>query len=265
MSEGPLALTAQDEAALTHAAALLTSPRFAIRVAGLAGKPFEGAMRLLPKADGALHRAVHKAMLECLTLAIESRGEENFAPSSWRAKAITGITGGIGGFFGGLFLPLEMPLTVTMMLRGIVDIAIEEGEDLSQLEARLACMQVFALSERKRGAAGAIGYYGVRTALNKLTGQVVAAMMERGALDASAPVVTRLISEIVGRFGFVLTERAAAGALPVIGMVTGSALNVLFMDHFERVARAHFTIRRLERRYGAAFVEREYGRALRKL
>jgi hypothetical protein len=254
-------LPPEDQAALERAAEIMRSPRLAIRLATLAGKPLEGAMKLLPKADGMLHRAVHRAMLECLTLAIESRDGQNFVPSTWRGKALTGLTGGIGGFFGGMFLPLELPLTITLMLRGIVDIAAHEGEDLSSLEARLACIQVFALTERQQGAQAAMGYYAVRATLHRLTGNVIAAVAERGTLDASTPVVTRLIAEIVGRFGFVLTERAAAGALPIIGMLTGSALNVAFMDHFERVAKAHFTLRRLERQYGAKLVERLYLRA----
>ena len=252
------ALTPADQKALERAVELLHNPRLAVRVATMAGKPFEGALKLLPKSDGALHRAVHRAMLDCLTLAIESRGQENFIPSTWRGKAITGLTGGIGGFFGGLFLPLEMPLTVTMMLRGIVDIAAHEGEDLSLLESRLACLQVFALSERQRGAEAAISYYAMRATLQRLTTNVVTAMVERGTLDASAPVVTRLIAEIVSRFGFVLTERAAAGALPVISMITSSTLNVIFMDHFERIARGHFTLRRLERAYGYELVQEVY-------
>jgi hypothetical protein len=32
--------------------------------------------------------------------------------------------------------------------------------------------------------------------------------------------------------------------------VGGAAINTLFMDHFRKTARSHFTVRRLERRYG---------------
>jgi len=258
MSDRQLALPADDQRRLEEAIALLQSPRLAVRLANMAGKPFDGAMSLLPKTDGALHRAVQRAMLDCLTIAIESRDGADFAPSSWRAKLATGLTGGIGGLFGVLFLPLELPLTITMMMRGIVDIAVEQGEDMSRLESRLACLQVFALGDRKAGAEAAISYYAARATLGRLAANVVSSMVERGTLDASAPVVTRLIAEIVGRFGFVLTERAAAGVLPVVGMLTGSTLNVVFMDHFERVAKGHFTIRRLERAYGAERVEKLY-------
>ena len=122
----------------------------------------------------------------------------------------------------------------------------------------MACLQVFALSERRDDAGAAIGYYAVRSTLSRLTASVVATVADRGTIEASAPVVTRLIAEVVGRFGFVLSERAAAGAVPVIGAVSGATLNVLFMDHFERIARGHFTIRRLERKYGAERIDALY-------
>lgn len=38
----------------------------------------------------------------------------------------------------------------------------------------------------------------------------------------------------------------------------GASLNVMFMDHFERVARGHFAIRRLERAYGRELIGELY-------
>jgi hypothetical protein len=266
MTGGAAPLPGSDQRALEEAVSLLQQPRFAMRLANMAGKPFEGAIKMMPRANGLLQRAVERAMLECLTIAIESRDGEIFAPSAWRAKTLTGLSGAISGLFGGLLLPLEMPLTITLMLRAISDIASHEGEDLNRLEARFACLEVFALSDGKggerKGAAGAIGYYQVRATLAKLTGAVVAAMLERGALDASAPVVTRLLAEVVGRFGIVAGERAAASSVPILGAIGGATLNVMFTDHFERMARGHFAIRRLERAYGPERVQSLYRLAL---
>jgi len=87
---------------------------------------------------------------------------------------------------------------------------------------------------------------------------VVAFVAERGALDASAPVVSSMVSEIVSRFGLVVSDKVAAGALPILGAVGGATVNVIFMDHFQRIAQAHFALRRLERRYGAADIRRRY-------
>jgi hypothetical protein len=117
---------------------------------------------------------------------------------------------------------------------------------------------VFALGDRKSDAGAAVSYYAARATLTRLTGEVMASLVERTALDASAPVVTRLVTEVVSRFGLVLSERAAAGAIPVLGALGGATLNVMFMDHFERVAQAHFTLRRLERVYGSEVIAELY-------
>ena len=39
-----------------------------------------------------------------------------------------------------------------------------------------------------------------------------------------------------------------------------AALNVVFMNYFQDLARGHFLVRRLERIYGAEAVKREYER-----
>jgi hypothetical protein len=48
----------------------------------------------------------------------------------------------------------------------------------------------------------------------------------------------------------VITQKLAAQAVPVIGALSGAAVNYAFLDHFQEVARAHFVVRKLERRYG---------------
>jgi hypothetical protein len=50
----------------------------------------------------------------------------------------------------------------------------------------------------------------------------------------------------------------AAQAVPVIGALGGATINLLFVDHFQDVARGHFIIRRLEREYGKEEVQKEY-------
>jgi hypothetical protein len=57
-----------------------------------------------------------------------------------------------------------------------------------------------------------------------------------------------------------VTQKVAAQALPVIGAVGGAAVNYAFIEHFQDTARGHFTVRRLERRYGKDEVRAEYER-----
>jgi len=58
----------------------------------------------------------------------------------------------------------------------------------------------------------------------------------------------------------VVTQKLAAQAIPLIGAVGGAAVNYAFIEHFQDVARGHFTVRRLERRYGKEAVRQEYER-----
>jgi hypothetical protein len=71
-------------------------------------------------------------------------------------------------------------------------------------------------------------------------------------------VVGSLVSEIAARYGPVVAERAAASAVPLLGAVGGATVNVIFMNHFQRVAQAHFVVRYLERRYGQSVVRELY-------
>jgi EcsC protein family len=144
------------------------------------------------------------------------------------------------------------------MLRSIADIARHHGEDLSSLEARLACVEVFALGAAQPGRRTDIGYYASRALISRLTANATTILLERGAANLSAPAVGSLVTEIATRYGVVVTERFAASALPVIGAVGGATVNLLFMNHFQRVARGHFAIRRLERQYGSVTVRQLY-------
>jgi EcsC protein family len=60
--------------------------------------------------------------------------------------------------------------------------------------------------------------------------------------------------------GVVVTQKIAAQAVPVIGALGGAAVNYAFIDHFQEVARAHFVVRWLERRYGKDAVRAAYER-----
>jgi hypothetical protein len=52
--------------------------------------------------------------------------------------------------------------------------------------------------------------------------------------------------------------KLSAQAVPIIGAAAGAAINLAFLEHFRSVANAHFTVRRLERVYGAERVRSAY-------
>jgi len=65
------------------------------------------------------------------------------------------------------------------------------------------------------------------------------------------------LSQIASRFG-VVVSKVAAQAVPVLGAISGAAINALFVGHFQTLAWGHFTVRRLERIYGNGTVRMAY-------
>ncbi len=94
------------------------------------------------------------------------------------------------------------------------------------------------------------GYWVVRGALSKYVSEAASHLAKKGLTDKSAPALIRLVAQIASRFGVVVSEQAAAQAIPVVGALTGGAINYLFMNHFQDMARGHFVVKRLEKKYG---------------
>jgi len=173
------------------------------------------------------------------------------------------MSGAVGGFFGLPGLIVELPISTTLMLRSIAAIARGEGEDLSSRDTQLACLTVFALGGRSRGDnAAETAYYAVRAALTRTLSEAAQFVAERGIAEEGAPVVIRVMANFASRFGVIVTDKAAAEMVPVLGALGGAAINLLFISHFQAAARGHFTVRRLERKYGGEFVKREYEKVL---
>lgn len=237
----------------------LEHPSFAARLSNLIGTPIEHGFKLLPKSwYQRLDAAVESSIRKSLDFAISSM--EHINPSEAHInfhRVLAAGSGAIGGFFGPVTLLAELPLMTVLMLRSIADIAVNEGEDLNQPAARLACIEVFALGGRsKDDDAAEAGYYSLRTMFSF---HFANALINNGEnIPLSFPGGIELVRAIAARFGVVVQDKAAARMIPVAGAVSGALLNLLFMKHFQDMARGHFIIRRLERKYGCDFIRKIY-------
>ncbi len=260
MSILQLDIASDDRAALEQAVAVLEQPNWITRLAELAGKPVELIGNLTPNAiSGLVARASQKALLAVLRLAMTTLTVKPLWRSELLHKVAAAGSGAVGGTFGLATLPVELPISTTLILRSIAEIARHEGEDLSDPEAALACVQVFALGSGKEDANPAeSSYFGVRAALAQSMAEAARFIAEHGFVGQGAPVMIRLASEIATRFGIAVSQKVAAQAVPVIGALGGAAVNAAFMDHYQDLARAHFTVRRLERIYGRQAVRQAY-------
>lgn len=258
-------MTEADRAALLAAIEALEKTSFAQRLSAMTGRQIGFAGRFVPAPlQDAATAAARKALAAALRVAIASLSSDP-SPNHLRLhRRLAAASGAIGGAIGRASLPLELPISTTIMLRSIADIARFEGENLAEPETALACLQVFALGgHAEEGNILDGGYLAVRGVLAKSVSDAARYVATRSVADEAAPALVRLIGQIAARFGLVVSQKAAAQAVPLVGAIGGAALTVAFTEHFQTVARGHFTVRRLERAYGRDIVHREYARMAR--
>ncbi len=251
----------RDLQSLESAVGALESPTWAMRIVNLIGMPIEAATKLLPARAGALvSRATTVAIRKALVAAVSTMGRKHRgAPSKWLHRAAAAGSGGVGGFFGLPGLAVELPISTVIMLRAIADIARSEGEDVGSVESQLACVEVFALGGPRRiDDASETAYYAARIGLAKALTEAAEYIATKGITEEGAPVVLRLVARIAARFDVVVSEKVAAQAVPVVGAATGVAINLLFLNSFQKAASGHFVVRRLDRKYGPDVVKSAY-------
>jgi hypothetical protein len=253
--------TLDDLEDLRRAKRHLETASLTVELAALIGQPLEAGFKLLPKRfSSRLEKLSQAALLRSLDLAVnsldqaDSRGG-NEALHRWLSAG----SGALGGALGLWALTIELPISTTLLLRAIADIARDEGHDLSRLEMRLACLEVFALGgTRPQDNAAESSYWLIRASLSKALADAAAYLTQRGLVVEGAPPLVRLIASIASRFSVNLSAQAAAKAIPVISAVSGASINLLFMRHFQSMARGHFIVRRLESKYGSDAVRAAY-------
>ncbi len=249
-----------DTDALRTAVQLLERASLPAHLASMVGKPIEFLGRALPADTSQVIATATtkslKAAVKVALLTIRGRSQES---SEMLHRALVLASGAAGGAFGILSLPLELPVSTIIMLRSILDIARSEGENLADPESSLSCVEVFGLGGRSAtDDAVESGYFAVRGVLATSVTEAARFIAERGLVEEGSPVLVRLITQIASRFGLVVSQKVAAQAIPVIGALGGAAVNYAFIEHFQSVARGHFTVRRLERRYGSDTVSTAY-------
>ena len=246
---------------LRSAMLLLENPGIAAKITSLVGMPIKKGLELLPRNwNEKIEKVTQIALMKAADAAIftmkKDPGEE---PSNWWHKFGVALTGGIGGFLGLPALTIELPVSTTIMLRSIAEIARSEGETVNDYSTKLACLEVFALGGKNKSDDNTeSGYFIVRAALAKSVAEAAEFTVTKSIAEESAPALVRFIINIAQRFSIQVTEKAAAQAIPAIGAAGGAIINTIFIDHFQDMAKGHFTIRRLEKIYGKEIIKAAY-------
>jgi len=255
-------ISKMDMEELKLAKRLLENPGLAARITNYIGMPIEKAFEMLPKnwnekVVKITHTAIKKSSEAALFTIKDQPGRKT--SNGWHKLAVA-ATGGAGGFFGFAGLAIEIPISTTLMLRSIADIARSQGESIADLETKLECMQVLALGGKSEADDNAdSGYYVTRALLTRSMTEAAEFIAKKGFIEEGAPVLVRFFANISSRFGLQISKKVAAQAVPVIGAISGAALNTIFLDHFQDMATGHFIVRKLERIHGKDAIEQLYG------
>lgn len=242
---------------------------FLMRALNTIGTPIDSGLTLLPekyqdKIRGTIQKALQlsvKANLKTL-----NKGKQYTPSSNITYKVVTGLSGATGGFFGVAGFTADLLISTKFMMRSIMDIARSQGEDIYNINTQLACLQVFALGGTSDDDDELdTSYYATRAALHTAMNQTSIYIAENGtkniiealASQTAAPLA-KLINQVAARFSVQVSEKFAAQAIPVLGAAAGASINVLFISHFQKMATAHFTLRRLERKYSKALIQETY-------
>src|ERR1700743_1351912 len=212
-----------DREALRRAVKSLEHPSLAGRLTNIFGKPVDLVGQALPAfVSQAITSGTSEAVEGALKLARRTVPPSSSRHSEVLHRALATASGAAGGAFGLTALPIELPVSTVIMLRSIAEIAKSDGEDLSNPETALACVEVFALGGRSGSTdASESGYFAVRSALAKTVSEAARFIAERGVIKESAPALLKFVTQVAARFGVVVTQKVAAQALPIVGALGG--------------------------------------------
>jgi len=224
----------------TEIAALATRYRRAngpvMRLVGRIGGTLETQLAALPEG-------VRRQMEALTAQALEtSYGLAGRAPDLGRrgpvvAALATGAAGGVGGLGTAM---AELPVTVTLFLNTIRAVAEAEGFDPDDPQIRAEALQVFAAGSPLAEDDG-------------VNSSFIAARL---TLTGSA--MKNLIASIAPKLATVLGQKLVAQAVPVIGALSGAALNVAFLSYYREIAAVRFRLLRLSQLHGAERVQQEF-------
>ncbi len=258
-----------DIALLRKAKKQLTTVPFAMKALNTLGTPIEKGIALVPKKyQSKITAAIQKALELSVKANLKTLNTTNGSPqaSNRMYKAVTSGTGFVGGFFGIAGFTTDILISTKFLMRSILDIARSQGEDITDPEVQLQCLQVFALGGTSPDDdALDSSYYGTRIALDQALSKLATTVAQQGAkqflqaIAASTPgAVGGFMSKIISRYSVQVLDKFAAQAIPIVGAASGAGLNLIFLTHFQRIATAHFTVRRLEKQYGKEAIMEMY-------
>lgn len=190
------------------------------------GGTLENRLALLPDP---VRAQIDKATLAALERAFAVAKLGRHAPDLGAAAApVTAALAGAAGGAGGLATSVaELPVTITLILHAIRGAAEEAGFDPDEEWVRAEILRIFASGSPMAADDGVnTAFIGARLTL---TGQAL----------------QRLIATLAPKIAVAMGQKLAAQAVPVLGALSGAALNATFLSHYRELARIRFALLKL--------------------
>ena len=203
------------------------------------GGGLEKQMSALPPGLRAeMERVTAQALMAAHGLA--GIGGEADGRGTLAAVMATGAAGGAGGLVTSV---AELPLTITVILRAIRAEARRAGFDPAEDGIRAACLEVFAAGSPLAADDG------------------VNTTFVSARLTLTGPALQKLVATVAPRLAAALGQKLAVQAVPVVGALSGAALNAAFLRYYREMARIRFQLMRLAVQHGAETVTARFGQA----
>jgi len=200
-----------------------------MRLVNRLGGSLESNFALVPDA---LRHEIEAAVARALHLAYGLAGR---APDLGRGGPLAAVmASGAAGGAGGLATTLaELPVTVTVILTAIQRAAREAGFDPDDPWVRDECLRVFGQGSPLAADDG------------------IDTSLFAARLTIGGAALHGLIAKIAPKLAAVLGQKLAAQAVPILGAVSGAALNAVFLRYFREMAHVRFSLVRLAATHGA--------------
>lgn len=214
-----------------------------ISIVNRLGGSLESQMAVIPKpVRERIDRAVAAALERAHDLAARGRRAPDLGRHGPLAAAVlSGAAGGVGGLASSL---AELPVSVTLILHAIRREAAATGFDPDDPAIRAECLRIF----------------GAGSPLASDDGVNTAFLSARLTLTGAA--VQKVIATVAPRLGLAIGQKLAAQSVPVIGAITGAALNAAYLNWYREIAAIRFALLRLAVTYGAEDVTAAFHEAM---
>lgn len=266
---------------LKEAVSYMESPSLFMQFANKIGQPIEYLINLPPIPDNiknGIHDLAKSALLTGMNFASNTiwqsptnlaNFEQTISSSNWTGfwhSLATSVSGGVSGIFGFSSIAVELPITTTIIFRSITAISQEFGNDISNPANQMECLSIFMHGGKSsKDDSMESAFLSSRLAIKSIiqeTSKFVAEQSTKSFSEAlakgTAPFLVNYLNMIAQQFGASVSQKFLAQSIPIISITTGAAINAAFTDHFNKVAKYHFGLKKLEKEYGLQYINDEY-------